>query len=239
MASDSMNESPAADSPAWQARRLLRAARGACLATSAKGQPFASLVTPGVMSDGSLLLLLSRLAEHTRHLMADPRCSVMASGVAETANPQTTPRITVTGVAEVVEDAAMKARYLAIHPYAELYAGFGDFATWRIVPQAGVLVGGFARAFRLKAAELGPDAVSREAVLAAEAGVLAHMNADHADALAAIAGAPARMVTCDVDGFDVLIGEGTRRVAWAAPVTGADGVRAELVRLAKQARGGA
>lgn len=238
MASDSVNENPPDDSPAWQARRLLRAARGACLATSAKGQPFASLVTPGIMPDGSLLLLLSRLAEHTRHLMADPRCSVMAGGVAETANPQTTPRITVTGVAEVVEDAAMKARYLAIHPYAELYAGFGDFATWRIVPQAGVLVGGFARAFRLKGADLGPNPAARDAVLAAEEGVLAHMNQDHAEALAAIAGAPARMVTCDVDGFDVAIGEGTRRVAWAAPVVGPDDVRRELVRLAKEARSG-
>ena len=147
----------ASDSPVWQARQLLRAARGGTLATSAKGQPFASLVTPACMPDGSLLLLLSRLAEHTRHLAADPRCSIMVTGAAETANPQTTPRVTVTGMAEVVVDPALKARYLAIHPYASLYADFGDFATWRIAPAAGVLVGGFARAFRLKAAELAPD----------------------------------------------------------------------------------
>src|ERR1700761_4685355 len=127
MASGRGNEGPAADNPAWQARRLLRAARSGCLATSAKGQPFASLVTPACMPDGSLLLLLSRLAEHTRHLMAEPRCSVMVSGVAETANPQTTPRVTVTGVAEVMDDKALKARYLAVHPYAALYADFGDF----------------------------------------------------------------------------------------------------------------
>jgi heme iron utilization protein len=46
----------ATESPGWQARRLLRAARSGCLATSAKGQPFASLVTPACMPDGSLLL---------------------------------------------------------------------------------------------------------------------------------------------------------------------------------------
>lgn len=233
MASDHESESPA-----WQARRLLRAARAGCLATSAKGQPFASLVTPGVMPDGSLLLLISRLSEHTRHLEADPRCSVMLSGVAETANPQTTPRLTVTGLAEKISDPALKARYIAIHPYATLYADFGDFSTWRIVPGGWMFVGGFARAFRLKPAELAPDEAARAAVLAAEAGVLAHMNADHADALAAIAGAPARMVTCDVDGFDVAIGDGTRRVAWAAPVHDAGGVRRELVRMAKEARPG-
>src|ERR1700733_13114997 len=122
--------------PGWEARRLLRAARSGCLATNSNGQPFASLVTPACMPDGSLLLLLSRLSEHTRHLAADPRCSVMVNGEAETANPQTTPRVTVTGVAEVVDDPALKARYLSVHPYASLYADFGDFATWRIAPGA-------------------------------------------------------------------------------------------------------
>ena len=144
-----------AESPGGQARRLLRAARVGCLATSAQGQPFASLVTPACMPDGSLLLLLSRLSEHTRHLAADSRCSVMVSGIAETANPQTTPRATVTGLAEVVDDPALKARYLAVHPYASLYADFSDFATWRIKPAGGLLVAGFGKAARLKAIDFG------------------------------------------------------------------------------------
>src|ERR1700684_1568018 len=163
-----------AESPGWQARRLLRAARSGCLATSAGGQPFASLVTPACMPDGALLLLLSRLSEHTRHLMADPRWSVMVSGAAVSDNPQTTPRLTVTGVAEVVDAPALKARYLAVHPYASLYADFGDFATWRIAPTAGILVGGFARAFRLKGPDLAPDAAAVAAILGAEPGILAH-----------------------------------------------------------------
>jgi putative heme iron utilization protein len=190
------------------------------------------------MPDGSLLLLLSRLAEHTRHLIADPRCSIMVSGVAETANPQTTPRVTVTGVGEVVADPALKARYLAIHPYASLYADFGDFATWRIVPAAGMLVGGFARAFRLKAADLMPDAAAVAALLAAEVGILAHCNKDHPDALAAIAGSEGdwRMVTADVDGFDLALGERVVRFAWSEPVKAAGDVRRELVRMAQAGR---
>jgi heme iron utilization protein len=237
MASD-VGRDPGAESPPWQARRLLRAARSGCLATSAKGQPFASLVTPACMSDGSLLLLLSRLAEHTRHLMADSRCSIMVSGVAETANPQTTPRVTITGVAEVVDDPALKARYLAVHPYASLYADFGDFATWRIAPAAGILVGGFARAFRLKAADLAPNADAAAAILAAEEGILSHCNRDHADALAAIAGSPGawRMVTADVDGFDLALEERVVRFAWSEPVKDAGDVRRELVRMVKEAR---
>src|ERR1700722_12428756 len=91
------------------ARCLLRSARVGTLATSAKGQPFASLVTPACAPDLSLLLLLSGLSEHTRHLVADPRCSVLVCGAADGANPQTAPRVTVTGIAEVADDPALKA----------------------------------------------------------------------------------------------------------------------------------
>ena len=192
------------------------------------------------MPDGSLLMLLSQLSEHTRHLVADPRCSVMVGGVAVSANPQTTPRVTVTGVAEVVADAGLKARYLAVHPYAALYADFGDFATWRFVPAAGLLVGGFARAVRLKGADLVPSADAVASLLAAEAGILAHCNRDHADALAVIAGSAGdwRMVGVDVDGFDLGLGEVVVRVAWSAPVKDAGEVRRELVRMVAEGRGG-
>jgi putative heme iron utilization protein len=188
--------------PAWQARLLLRAARMGTLATSAKGQPFASLVTPACLPDGSIALLLSRLSEHTRHLAADPRCAVMVTGPAATANPQTAPRVTVTGEAEVVAgDPAVEARFLAIHPYASLYVDFGDFSFWRIKPAAGQLVGGFARAYRLKAAGLAPDADAAAAVLASEAGILAHCNRDHAADLALIAGEEARIAHVDTEVF--------------------------------------
>src|ERR1019366_6219508 len=54
------------EAPAWAAKRLLRAARAGTLASSAAGQPFASLVTPACAPDSSILLLLSELSEHTR-----------------------------------------------------------------------------------------------------------------------------------------------------------------------------
>lgn len=234
-----MNEqasSPAQDDPpAWTARKLLRAARTGTLATSMQGQPFASLVTPATAPDLALLLLLSDLSEHTRHLRADPRCSVLVCGVAEGANPQTTPRVTVTGLAEVVADAALKARYLALHPYAALYAGFGDFNLWRIQPLNGLFVGGFGRAARLRAADLTPDAVAVAAIAIAEADMIAHCNADHPDAMAAIAGAPGawRLVAVDVDGCDLAQEERVLRVAWPAPVAGSRDVARELIRLAQ------
>ena len=75
------------EAPAWTARKLLRAARAGTLASSLDGQPFAVLVTPACAPDLSVLLLLSDLSEHTRHLRAEPRCAVLVSGRAGGAEP--------------------------------------------------------------------------------------------------------------------------------------------------------
>jgi len=227
-------------SAGWEARRLLRAARVATLATVADGQPFASLVKPACAPDLAILLLLSDLSEHTRHLRDDPHCSLMVVGPAETANPQTAPRATVTGMAERLPDRALQPRFLAVHPYAAMYADFGDFAVWRIRPLGGLYVGGFGRAARLRAIDLAPEAAAVATVAAVEEGIIAHCNADHANALAAIAARPGdwRMVAADVDGCDLAQGEQVVRVHWPAPVADTDGVRRALIALAHGARAG-
>ncbi len=134
----------------WQARTLLRAARVGTLATVHDGQPFAALVTPACAPDLSVLLLLSALSEHTRQLRADARCAVMVTGEAVDANPQTAPRLTVTGEAVPVDDPALKARWVGRHPYAAFYAEFTDFALFRLRPTGGQFIGGFASAHRLQ-----------------------------------------------------------------------------------------
>jgi putative heme iron utilization protein len=223
---------------AWQARCLLRAARAGTLATSAGGQPFAALVTPATAPDLSLLLWLSSLSEHTRHLAAEPRCAVLVTGQPETANPQTAPRLSVTGLAERIDDAALKARWLAIHPYASLYADFADFALWRIRPVAALSVAGFARATRLRQADLLPDPAAVARIEAAAADIIAHCNTDHAGAMAELAQAPGdwRMVAVDVDGCDIALGDTVRRIAWRGPVDGPDGVRDELIATLRATR---
>ncbi|WP_207538016.1 HugZ family pyridoxamine 5'-phosphate oxidase [Sabulicella rubraurantiaca] len=225
----------------FAARRLIRAARSATLATEAEGQPFASLVTPATAPDGSVLLWLSSLSEHTRQLRRNGRCALLFTGAAGGPNPQTAPRVTVTGLAEVIEDPALKSRWLACHPYAALYADFADFALWRVQPGGALLVGGFARARRLSAAELAPPAA--ESLLAAESDILGHVNADHVDAVMAIAAALGggagewRLVTVDADGCDLACEEKPAlRLAFRAPVTTPSAVRDELVWAAREAR---
>jgi putative heme iron utilization protein len=228
--------------PVPDARALLRAARAGTLATSGDGQPFASLVTPAAAPDGSVLLLLSGLSEHTRHLCDEPRCAIMVAGQPTEPNPQTAPRLTVTGIAAPEPDPALKARWVALHPYAAFYAGFGDFQLWRVMPKAGLYIGGFASATRLRQVDLAWDPDAVQAVAAAEPGVLAHCNDDHADALDRIAvahgadGEGWRMVACDVDGCDLARGDAVLRIPWSAPVANAGGIRIELVRLTKMAK---
>ena len=239
-------EPSASPSPAVQARRVLRAARVGTLATAEGGQPFASLITPATAPDGSVLMLLSGLSEHTRHLRADGRCSVLVAGPAETANAQTAPRLTVVGMASREPDPAMKARWVALHPYAAFYADLPDFVLWRVRPERGAFIGGFARAFKLSLAEMTCDPAVVEAIAASEAGVVQHCNDDHPDALDAIAaghglygagdGGGWRMVACDCDGFDLVRGDLVRRIDWPNTVDGSHAIRKALIHLAGAAR---
>jgi putative heme iron utilization protein len=231
---------------ALEARRLMRAAGVATLATQQDGQPFASLVTPATTPGCEVLLWLSTLSEHTRHLLREPRCALMVQGPPAGANPQTAPRLTVTGLAERVEgDAALKGRWLSRHPYAEMYAGFADFSLFRMAVQGAHWVGGFAMARRFRAADFLPDPQAVAAIAAAEADILGHVNADHADAVAAIAralGGPDsgdwRIASLDVDGCDLTAGEWVLRFCFGHPVREPDGVRRELILAARAARAG-
>jgi putative heme iron utilization protein len=228
------------EEPRRAARLLLRAARVGTLATQAGGQPFAGLVTPATAADLCPLLLLSELSQHTRELRSDPRCALLVAGEPVEANPQTAPRLLLQGTASVTDAAEDRARFLAVHPYAALYAGFGDFHLWRLAPTDGNWVGGFAQARKLRFADLRPEPAAMAALAEAAAGIMEHCNADHADTMALLAGSPGawRMVGVDTDGCDLACdGQRVRRVAWRQQAAGAGDVRRALIALAREARG--
>ena len=153
----------------------------------------------------------------------------MVAGDATDANPQTAPRLSVMGVASPEPDPALKARWVARHPYAGFYAGLGDFRLVRIRPTGGQFIGGFASAHRMSAEDLTPDPDAVAAVAVAEASLIA--EADPAT-VARLAGGPGwRLAALDVDGCDLVREEAIQRFAWSAPAKDADGVRAELARL--------
>jgi len=124
-------------------RALMHAQPTASLGTLMGGAPYVSLVLVAFDADGSPLLLLSRLAQHTKNLLADPRVSLLFDGTAGLEEPLTGPRLTVLGAAAACPDAAAMDRYLIRHPSAAAYAGFSDFDLYRVSIDRGHLVAGF------------------------------------------------------------------------------------------------
>jgi len=137
-----------------EAARLLLAANAATLATLDGAHPYAALVTPALDDAGDVLLLLSDLSAHTRHLRAHPACALLVVGPAPEANPQTAPRVTLLAEAAPTNDTTARAAFLQKHSYAELYAGFADFNLWRLILKDAHYVGGFAAAAKLDIAAL-------------------------------------------------------------------------------------
>lgn len=148
--------------PAALCREIIREADRATLATVAnKGKggtggpwPYASLVLTACDDAGCPLLLISDLADHTRNIRADKRVSLLYDGTAGLDDPLTGPRVTLQGEAEQADKDALLETFLARHPTADTYAGFGDFHMFRVRPVRAHLVAGFGRIHWAEADEL-------------------------------------------------------------------------------------
>src|ERR1700682_694508 len=124
--------------PGKVARSLLRRSRQGALATlmAGSGDPYCSLVNVASHVDGAPILLISRLAVHTKNILGDSRVSLMLDERAE-GDPLARSRIMLAGHAEKARgDAAMslRRRYLNAHPSAEAFVNFKDFSFFRIRP---------------------------------------------------------------------------------------------------------
>src|SRR5205823_13030148 len=119
--------------PKTTAKKLLREGRSGALATlfPGSGDPYCSLVNVATAADGAPLLLISRLAVHTKNILADPRVSLMIDERKE-GDPLQGGRIMMMGTAAVTDDPQARRRYLDRQPEAEMFAGFADFAFYRV-----------------------------------------------------------------------------------------------------------
>ena len=227
-----------------EARRLIRAARTATLATLLDdGTPYASLVKPASDVAGRPIILVSRLAWHTRNLEADGRASLLFAAPASGRDPLEAARVTAIGRLAPTTDTACAERFLACHPDAAVYASFRDFSFWRMEVERCHAVAGFGRIETFAADAVVLPGAQAEAMerLAPEA--LEHMNADHREVLALYATrlldqppADWRAVAMDPDGIDLSDGKRSVRLGFERPVTMPAELRASLKSLAQQAR---
>jgi len=239
---------PTADfDPARLARSLLRRSRQGALATlmAGHGDPYCSLVNLASHPDGSPILLISRLAVHTKNILADSRVSLMLDERAA-GDPLEGARIMLAGRAEVAADdeaELVRRRYLAAHPSAEAFVEFKDFSFFRIRPRGAHLVAGFGRIVDLQPEQFLTDLGAAKGLLEAEPGAVAHMNEDHREAMSLYAtrllGAESAdwiCVGCDPDGMDMQADRRTLRLDFPETVTDGTTLRKMLVRLAGEAR---
>ena len=226
------------------ARRLLRSLDRATLATALSGgAPYASLVLMATAPDGAPLLLISDLAQHTINIAAEPRIALLLDGTAGLDEALAGPRLTLVGRAERNADERLRARFLARHPAAALYAGFADFHLYSIAVARAHLVAGFGRIDWIEAGDLLPPGLA--ALGATEDEIVRDMNEGQGDAVALIArallgraGDGWRLTGIDAEGADLRRGGEVARLDFAEPVADAGQARAALARLAQAARAG-
>jgi putative heme iron utilization protein len=225
------------------AKKLLREARSAALATLmlSIGDPYCSLVNVATTPDGSPLMLLSRLAIHTKNLLADSRVSLMLDERKE-GDPLQGARVMLMGSCSNPDSSAASS-YLRRHAEAEQYAGFADFAYYRMSVERVHLVAGFGRIVDLKPEQLLTDVSDAQALVDAEAEAIAHMNADHAEAcrlyatkLLGASDGDWKCVGIDPEGLELQNGRAALRLFFPQRVTGPGPLRAVLKQLAEQAR---
>jgi putative heme iron utilization protein len=226
-----------------EARRYLRRHHAGVLATLSKrlsGYPFGSVV-PFVLDHlAQPVILVSRLAEHTKNMAADPRASLLVHDVAE--DVQTAARLTVVGDAEAIADpTTIAARYLRYFPEAQGLLELGDFSFWRLRAVFVRHIAGFGAIRSITPQSFAPP---ENRLAEAEDEIVAHMNADHGNALRgycrhATGAEPssAALIGVDCDGLDVRADGSLVRIEFDAPVTNAGKAREALAALARRVRG--
>jgi putative heme iron utilization protein len=230
--------------PAIAAKKLLREGRSGALATlmPGSGDPYCSLVNVATAADGAPLLLISRLAVHTKNILADRRVSLMIDERKE-GDPLQGARVMLMGTAAASDDPDVRRRYLDRQPEAEMFAGFADFAFYQVALKSAHLVAGFGRIVDLAPRDILTDTGDAAELVAAEPGILAHMNGDHADALRLYAtkllGAPDgewRCVGCDPEGLELQQGRTALRLPFPQRVRAPGVLRQVLKQMADEAR---
>ena len=231
-------------SPATTGRFLLRSVQLGTLATLMRGgdgAPYASLVPIATDHDGSPIILISDLADHTKNVKEDDRVSILLNGSEGHEDPLAGARLTLQGRLSRHQDPELRRRYLARHPSASLYADFGDFGFYQLDIDKAHLVAGFGRIHWIDGQELLVNPPAE--LVAADADVIAHMNEDHLDAVQLYAnklldrdGDGWIMTGVDVEGADLRLKDQIARLPFNTKVNNSTDVRKELVTLVNKAR---
>ncbi|WP_419838379.1 HugZ family protein [Candidatus Poriferisodalis sp.] len=229
-------------------RTLVAAAKIASLSTlTAEGYPYGSVVSYAADDAGNPVVLISEMAEHTVNARGDDRASMLIVDGAGAGDPLGKARLTLVGRLEVLDDPGeLRDRYLKTHPYSAYYADFTDFSFWRLEVEQCRYVGGFGHMSWVSADAYRGAGV--DPLWEAAAGIIEHMNDDHADANLMYAqvqaglsdATEAAMVGIDRYGLTLRVatpaGPRMARVLFPEPLADADAAQSAVIDLLKVAR---
>ena len=176
---------------AERVRTLLSLVPVATLSTLSRkhpGFPFGSLMPFALDSAGRPIFLISNMAMHTQNLKADPRCSLFVKQTAADGDPLGAARATLVGNAEPVPEddlASVREKYLARHENSRYWVDFADFSFFRLEPIDLYYVGGFGVMGWVEVRDY--EQAAPDPLAGSAPGILAHMNADHVDAMIRLA----------------------------------------------------
>ena len=196
---------------------------------------------------GRPVFFISSMAMHTQNLHQDARASLLVAQPESAADPLGAARVTLLGTAAPAEAADVRELYLSRYENARYWQEYSDFAYYRLEVSGVYFIGGFGVMGWVAAEDYAAAEPDPLADVAGE--ILRHMNADHADALLAIArhyagedAAQASMTAIDRLGFHLRLKDGERvhgrRVAFPREVRNTGEARAVLVEMAREARTG-
>jgi hypothetical protein len=199
-------------------------------------------------TSGRPIFLISNMAMHTQTLKADPRCSLFVGQAAADGDALGAARATMIGNAEPVpenEVAGVRENYLARHENSRYWVDFSDFSFYRLEPIDLYYVGGFGVMGWVDAKDY--EQAAPDPLAEAAPGILAHMNADHVDAMvllaashAGIEATEATMTSVDRLGFSLTLktkdGVKGARINFLREVATPQDTRAVLVEMVRQAR---
>jgi hypothetical protein len=198
--------------------------------------------------DGRPFFLISNMAMHTQNLKADPRASLFVAQATEGGDPLGAARATLIGTAEPVPEldvASSREIYVATHENSRYWIDFADFGFFRLEPVDIYYVGGFGVMGWVEARDY--EEAAPDPLAPAASGIIAHMNADHVDAMillarthAGLEAAEASMTSVDRLGFYLRLrtAEGMKgtRINYPHEVRTPQEARAVLVEMVRQAK---
>lgn len=205
------------------------------------GFPLGSVVPYCVDGEGCLIILISTIAEHTKNINNDSRCSITITKDSD--DVQANGRLCIIGNMEITTDETSSERYYTHFPHSRAYSQAHDFFFYRLVPTAIRYIKGFGSIHWL---DLEDFQLTNPFHAKGEDKIIEHMNEDHSDSLrnyctnlkglTLTESDTVRMVGIDGEGFDIFVNTKKVRFQFDETITTAIEAREALVALAKKAK---